>query len=152
MLLYFCFTDRCLMSRTDSGTQQGLRDTDLNLTQTVGHKSYVRGLGRDPDLNPREDTRSKWVQTFRHRPRGTPLGLKCLLWPPPTGDSFLSSLLSTFLLSFFAFLPPFPSFSFSFTSFFLSYHPSSHLSTTFSSIFPFTLMAYILCNCNCVGS
>lgn len=47
------------MSRTDGGTQQGLRDTDLNLTQTVGHKSYMRGLVRDPDLNPREDTRSK---------------------------------------------------------------------------------------------
>ena len=69
-----------------------------------------------------------------------------------TGDSFLSSLPSTFLPSFFAFPPPFPSFSLSFTSFFLSYHPSSLLSTTFSSIFPFTLIAYILCNFNCVGS
>ena len=47
------------MSRTVRDTQQGLRDTDLNFIQTAGHKSYVRRLGRDPDLNPRENIRSK---------------------------------------------------------------------------------------------
>lgn len=47
------------MSRTVRDTQQGLRDTELNFIQTVGHKSYVRRLGRNPDLNIRENIRSE---------------------------------------------------------------------------------------------
>lgn len=111
------------MSRTVRDTQQGLRDTDLNFIQTAGHKSYVRRLGRDPDLNPRENIRSKWVQTFRHRPLGAPLSLKRLLWPPT--------------LETLSFLPCLP---LSFPPFLLSHLPSLvFLSLLLPFFFPITL-------------